>query len=317
MPKLAITLRKAIPALLFARFIAILGSMPADLPDATAGQTWTWIGTPNPSEKILAVFVKTELITLVNQPHREILAFGTQLYQLPTTYQQLAPEFWFSNVAALPVPAGTPPINEWYFIGESVGNPTTTFYFFPPKTPEQSQIPYSSKEVFKAYPWHDILEVLDFHEDKEFPHSTNGPNGELLVAARLQPREVFVPGGEISTRQVTDRFLSPLRFTIPRHRIPVPGSISYSFHDVNGSFPSCLHPDITIKARRSTYAKFTATDGSSPAAGTSLGQFFPATQVQTWIKHCPLDDQEQNEMGLWERSRLTVYPPPKPGEITQ
>lgn len=287
------------------------------LVEQIAGQTWTWVGTPNPSEKILAIFVKTEMITPINQPHREILAIGTQKYALPTTLGQLDPHFGLSSLH-IPVVQGTPSIDQWYFIGEEIGNPTSTFYFFPPKTAIQLAIPYDQKEDFKAYPWHDILEAIDFFPDTGFPHSTNGPNGELLVADRLQPQQVFIPGGDIGTRQVTEKFLSALKFKISRHRVPVPNSILIAYHDVTAEFGSCLHPKIKSKPLRSAFAKFSAISGSAATTGHSRGQEFPATNVTTWVKHYPLDGQERIlPHGLWERNRLTVYPPPKPGANTR
>lgn len=166
--------------------------------------------------------------------------------------------------------------------------------------------------------WPPILKGIVLLEDNAFPRSTNYiSNGVQGVAtgANYYDRYIYIPDTNEGTRFLLDEFLSPMPFQIPRYRTPVATSVQYSVNGLNGSFPECLHDEITIPATRTataTYIGGTAFSGN----GSVEGQYFPRTNFKSWTPYVVYDSQEQQEdSGLWYRQRIRVYPPTLPRAI--
>lgn len=282
-------------------------------PETPASQSWSWKGTPNPSEKILAVKVKTELITLLNQPNREIQAFGDQPYKLPTTFAALAPEFNLSSLF-IPVTDGVPPITDWYFIGETVGDEITEFYFFPPKTVAQSNTPYDIDERQGNHSWAMVVLEVAVFQDFNFPISANHIDSDgagIVTAPTSYILANYIPPIQEGSRIITRKFLTALRPNIPHWKVPQPMPMDIQINGAARYFAETLHDDIVVQATRSGTKKYNQSTGATSDVGGVIGeQDFPATNFIDRRPFYLSDDPSRIEpFGLWNRVQVQVRPP--------
>ncbi len=164
--------------------------------------------------------------------------------------------------------------------------------------------------------WHGILQGVNFFPDKDFPLSTNGPDGGIVVAARLYDRIVYIPPVSEGSLFEHRLYLSPSKFKIVQHQVPVPTAVSWDYHDSRGSFPECLHKKLVFPGMQSAFASFTTGGGEVSAFGSSPTQIFPETNFDEWAVYCLSDQQEQTNTG-WLRHQIWVYPPDQPETIVQ
>lgn len=256
------------------------------------------MATPNPSEVAIAVGVQATQLRPTNIPTP-----GTA-YQDISYIRHIRPnEGW-----------GT-----YQYSGMS--NDTDTglvmFYFAMAKTDTERNTPFRSRTYFDVHSWPPILHSLQFLQDYTFPRAVSTVQDNdpaIAVMPSYSTREIYTPGGQLGSLIQVDEFFAPTPFTIPQWQIPVPTRVSYDFNGFEGSFPECLHDDITIPSLRTGVKQVAvAPSGSSGESlgGTLDGQFFPATNFKTWAPYTTKDDQQYTDGG-WYRVRIRVTPPPKP-----
>ncbi len=185
------------------------------------------------------------------------------------------------------------------------------------KTQEEQNTPFRTWTEMGNHYWHPILHSVKFYPDTHFPVSTNGPDGGIIVAARLYDRISYTPAVSEGTLFQHDLFFSGTKFVIGQSAVPTPTAVSWSYHDSQGSFPECLHPKLVFPPIRSAFASFTTGGGTVAANGASNGQVFPSTSpFEEWQPYVLSDKQDQIDSG-WLRHRITVFPPQAPDIITR
>lgn len=169
------------------------------------------------------------------------------------------------------------------------GNPTSDPSAIPP---------FRTTTRFGNHYWHPILKELKFIPVQGFPLNTYS-SGSIAYAQRYMVREVYIPSVNEGTRFVIEEFLSPIPFQIPKTPTPQPSSVSYSFINIRGGFPECLHEKLDINALL--------------GVGTAglPGQIFPATNFTDWVPYI-LSDTQELTAGGYHRIRTRVYPPSRP-----
>lgn len=290
------------------------------VPQHESDEDWCWKQTPDPARMILAVFVKSSLITLVNKPTREVFAAGTRPYALPSTFAQLDPQFNLAHLASLPVPEGTPSIDQWYFIGESLGPKRSVFYFFPPET-SPNPLPYDSKEIQGNHHWDMVVYDVWTKTDENFKQSSNyieGNDQGFITGPTVYIEDDHLPDIDEGTIFNTDLFLSALRPVGTRHKVPIPEAMLVQVNGASRNYPKCIHPDISVGPTRSGTQKFlTGANTGAPIGGTVGGGNWPATNVTDRKPYYLTDDYDRNEYGLWDRKRVKVTPPKKSDPVTE
>ncbi len=187
------------------------------------------------------------------------------------------------------------------------------------KSKQEANTPFRKQwSKFGNHRWHPILKNLVLLENPSFPRSTNiiqnGQQG-FAVASSYDDRYIYIPDANEGTRFFTEEFFCGQMFTIPRYRVPIPTGVQYSIGDLRGSFQECLHDDIDIPATRQANAVYLGGAAYS-GNGTLQGQFFPRTNVKSWVPYCCYDEQSLTESG-WYRKRIRVFPPARPRAITR
>lgn len=181
------------------------------------------------------------------------------------------------------------------------GGATLSLLFLPSLSASQRDTPFRTMTSMGNHRWPPILLELALLQERSIPQSN------YFV------RERYIPDVNEGTRFVQEEFFSDVPYIIPSYEVPIPSSVSYDVSGARGSFPECLHDDITIKGTQ-TYNLITFLTAGS-AFGNLQGQFFPATNFIEWAPYVLSDDQ--NFQSGYYRKRITVWPPEMPEEITQ
>lgn len=171
-------------------------------------------------------------------------------------------------------------------------------------TTDQRNTPYRTITRFGNHHWHPILKELHPIQIRGFPYATQTGTGTYAYANRYVMREVYIPAVTEGSRFIEDEFFSDIPFSIPQYPTPCPAAVNYSFLNMRGGFPECLHKRIDIGALVSTL-------GGPPIPG----QIFPATNFTEWQTYILSDRQELTSSGYY-RKRVRVFPPPVPRIIT-
>lgn len=200
----------------------------------------------------------------------------------------------------------------YVFTSKSVGEGGVIIYHWGKnKTEAEKNTPYETFTKVGNHYWHPILKQVRFFADRNFPLSTNGPDGGIILAARLYDRIVHIPSMSEGTLFQHDLFFSATKFQIGQYPTPSPASVSWNYHGSTGSFPECLHPKLVFPPVRTAFAAYSTGGGAVAAFGSANGQVFPATNFEDWQPYVIRDDQEEVEGG-WKRVRITVFPPDIP-----
>ncbi len=259
--------------------------------------------TPNPEEMIFAVFVNTDLITLTNKPVRERLAFGDLPYRAPTRFKDLDSVFRLQALCSKGVAT-------WYFIGESIGLGKTTFYFFKDKTAEEMAVPYERKERLGDHPWPMVVYDIKIDSDYNFPISTNSSDGGVITGPTNYIKDIVDEEVEEGTLFVTEKFLTATQPPVIHHKVPIVDSFHVQVNGASREYRRVLHDDLAVDASRSGTEK--TLNGATEAIGGSIGGlFFPKTNFTRRKPYVKLSEPERNAYGLWETTKVTVYPPKK------
>lgn len=273
-------------------------------------QVWTWVGTPDPAQMIFALYVKTELITVdtdekpSNKPKRES-ALGVSPYTLPTKFKELDAAFNAAHLCSLGVA-------EWYFIGESVGNPTTVFYFFKNKTGIDLFKPYEEKERVGDHYWPHVIYDIWIDSDRDNQTSTTIiTDAEQGIASgpTNTVKALMIDDVSEGTTFVTRKYLSATQPRLNRPSIPHPLSLLVQVNGAERQFPKCLRPEIYIDPVPSVTKKFTPNTGVSDAAGATSGQLVEATNFTDRRPYILTSEPDRNAYGLWEWTEVEVIPP--------
>lgn len=265
------------------------------------------MGTPDPATDVFAVSVQTQLINLTNKPRLETTVGPL----VPATlFKNLDARFGLSHLNSLGV-------SDWMFIGQSVGNPTTTFYFAADKTPAQMMTPFKRSVTFRKMDWDTILLGLKLIAVRSYPITGKATNDLGAVVAtyvqRYVVRERFVPGNNLVTKFEKLEYTSPRPFKFSASiNTPVPGALTFQLPTGERfGFPSCLHTRQTLAKLLAGIAISSATDVVTPNFEEIEGQDFPATTPTTWLPYATEQDQSDTN-GFYYGIRLIVHPPPIP-----
>lgn len=262
------------------------------------GATHQTLPTPDPQRRALAVTVTAS--TLVSHPFI-LPPRGTLYSDFPETvfssdYNENFGGYRYTDQAP------------------NAENGDAVLLFAPGMTEEERQTPFNTTEEYGNHYWHPILKSLVFIEDKSFPLSTSGGDGDTINGYQHYAREVYIPPAKEGTRFVYEEFISDIVPAIPQYEAPLPTRVSYDFLSVRGSFPECLHDRINLNAQKTTIPTF-STDPTA-AAGALQGQQFPATNFITWEPYV-ISHKPQFRNGVWYHIRVTAYPPNEPETIVQ
>lgn len=204
--------------------------------------------------------------------------------------------------------------NYVYVRKRPLGDGVIRFFWAKNKTEEEKNTPYRETPSFGNHYWPPMLLLLRFIPDRNFPITTQGANGQMIVGYRHYVREVFIPGANEGSLFITREFFAAEKFDIGQHPVPEPTAVSYDYLGARGSFPECLHDRIRIPAMRTAFASYTTGGGSAGASGVLAGQIFPATNFTEWAPYIVSDKQVETEEG-WKREQVEVFPPPIPDTI--
>lgn len=193
------------------------------------------------------------------------------------------------------------------------------FAFSKSKTEAEKATPFRSSTKFDDFTWHMVLKGIAVIADYGFPQSTYAVvDGQktLVSAPRYYPREIFIPQTTCPTKFTVDEFISPTKFVIPQHPVPLPMPVNYQVLGEKREFPLCLHDDLTLRATRTGTAQIVAGGTGGARSGAVGGYDFPATNFKEWTAHYIHDDQQFTN-GVWHRVRIRVTPPPMPKATSQ
>ncbi len=278
--------------------------------EQTSEQVWSWVGTPNPAEKIFALYVETQLITIdtpekpSNMPKRES-AIGVDPYTAPTKFKDLDPAFNSAHLCSLGVA-------EWYFIGESIGPKTSVFYFFKNKTDEELATPWQVVQKKGNHYWHPIVFKCWIESDYSFPVNAgviSGSKSGMVVGPTNYVRDVVLADAEEGSTFTISRYLSATRPPKSNGRVPQPQQMNVEVNGASKNYGKVLHPRIIIKETASASASSVNGKTVQGIGGGVSQQIFPATNITSRKPYILTDEPTQNEMGLWERVVTKVRPP--------
>lgn len=231
------------------------------------------IATPNPQEMGVVVSVPTSLIKATDKIERN------------TPYSQ-TPQW--CNKSLISNGYG-PWIYTW---SESGGDDTINFFFYKPKTLEESLIPFLTTEETQSSTWFPVLEWIDFGTETGMPVSQTGINSAGQQAVFQAPRWVvrygYRPGLQNEMTQVViKKFLSTERFPefATMSDEPKPSDVSWDLIGSHGNMGEVLHDDITVPAPGAGggYRSVTSVgDVQSSSSTIGTAQFFPKTNHKTW-----------------------------------
>lgn len=193
------------------------------------------------------------------------------------------------------------------------------FYFYKSKTDEEKKVPFRSTSKFDDFTWPMVLKGIAVIPDDGFPQSTYAVvNGQktLVSGPRYYGRELYIPEMSLPTKFTVDEFLSPTKFDIGAHPVPIPLPVNYEVLGVKREFPKCLHDDLELQSTRTGTAQVVAGNAGNARAGVIEGYSFPATNFKEWTAHYIHDDQQFTN-GVWHRIRIRVTPPPMPKLISR
>lgn len=174
--------------------------------------------------------------------------------------------------------------------------------------------PFRRKQEDGNHSWPMILLDLGFSIGALPATVWNGD--KVFSAPRFYERVNYIPSTDEGSQFVTEYYFQALPFAIPQYPAPQPGAVQWSFLTTQGSFPECLHDDITIFRQSDLSSTFPPTTSEETISiGTLSGQFFPHTNFKTWLPYVLSD--KQTFQGGWYRERITVRPPPLPKNIIQ
>lgn len=196
----------------------------------------------------------------------------------------------------------------YIFIGKKAKGGVVAFSWGKNKSEEDKRKPFETWTTQGNHYWHGVLFRVDFFQDKNFPISTNGQDGGIILAGRMYDRIVYLPPVSEGTTFTHKLFFSATKFRIPKHRVPIPHSVQWNYHDSRGSFPECLHPKLVFPPMQSAFASYSTGGGAVSAFGAANGQSFPETNFTERLPYILSDKQEQVELG-WIRHQIKVSPP--------
>jgi hypothetical protein len=192
------------------------------------------------------------------------------------------------------------------------------FAFAKTKTDAERNTPFRTYTKVDNHTWHTVLLAIAVIPEDGFPQSTYAVvnNQKTLVSApRYYGREIYIPQMSLATLHTVEEFISPTKFLIAPRPQPMPLPVNYEVLNVERSFPSCLHDDLTLPATRTGTAQLVAGSAGAGRSGALDGYDFPATNFKTWQAHYVHDDQNFVN-GVWHRVRIRVTPPPMPKPVS-
>lgn len=176
--------------------------------------------------------------------------------------------------------------------------------------------PYRTTTEFDDHYWPPVLLGVKILEDRTFAMSTKGTDGTDVFAAQQYRREFYIPEVTEGTLFKYEYFVNDTPFVIGQYATPQPGHVSYEYHGVEGTFPSCLHATLIFDPKQTAFVKYNAaTSTTSIAAATLSGQVFPATNFEDWQPYVKKVKTDVVEEVLHLAIKVTVYPPPQPDVV--
>lgn len=253
------------------------------------------LATPNPEEWAFAV-----VLAAIDLRPKMMVPLGTKYRKatklMPLLDKQRVSEGW----------------GDYVYTGSSndIAPPGhIALYFAKGKTAEEAAVPFRKYTMkFGNHYWHPILVDVVVVADTGRVIAMPGPNGTTRYEYPHVMRKIYQPPVSEGTRFVMEEGTSPVPMVIPRHRVPIPGNVSFDFGDVRGDFPECLHGDLEIGPQQTVFAIDNAAKESSSSYAAIAGQNFPATNVTTRRPYVLVHEQEYRN-GVWYWWKIRVYPP--------
>lgn len=267
-------------------------------------QTFLLIKTQDPSEEAFVTYHDQEVLAKLG-PN----AKGNNGWPIPETtiYQN-----WFLKEGGR-AQAG---YGNYIMFSMDAAGGIVSFVWLKNKTEEEKKAPIKRWTDQGDHYWHGILHKVTFFFDYKFPMSTNGPNGEVVLAPRMYERIVYSPPVSEGSMFEHRLYQSPVPFKIAPAPVPMPDAVSWSYHGSQGSFPECLHPKLVFPAVQSAFAAYSTGGGEVSVSGSANGQLFPETNFTERAPYTLSNKQKETETG-WVRHEIIVSPPTEEPEPAQ
>jgi hypothetical protein len=266
------------------------------------GTTWSMTDTPDPNEYGFTTLHDPDAVAgWKDEPGDK---------GRPIAEKTLYKNWFLAESARLPL------WGDYVFVGKSFRDDgAVVFRWFRNKTEAEKNTPYETFTEHGNHYWHPILHKVSFFADTKFPLATNGPDGGIILAARLYERIVMTPSMSEGTLFQHDLFFSGTKYVIGQYPVPSPSAVSWDYHGAKGGIQECLHGKLVFPPIKSAFASYSTGGGAAAAFGSSNGQEFPSTApYEDWQPYV-LSDKQQQVAGGWERHRITVFPPTPPDEV--
>lgn len=182
------------------------------------------------------------------------------------------------------------------------------FIWNPVRTPEQRLTPVQSFTRTRQKDWPAVLHAARLIEDIQL--AGGGDKNKVVTDRRW-----YDHGQAVATKVLTEIFVSPTPWLDSELETnePMPTEVRGVFYGLPLDLGPCLHPLLELTDKLSGQAK--RIDLSASARGLTLlgdSRSLAPTNHLRWQDHCFFDDQEQDECGLWVRTRLTAIAPAMP-----
>lgn len=190
--------------------------------------------------------------------------------------------------------------------------PAITFFYGPNLTEEQKNTPYRIISSTGNHYWPPIL--LDVEIQKTSLPRTTNTGTKIISADTYTATPIWIPNGETGTQFVLRKYTAATKFEIPQWDTPITGEVSFPVPGERPfSFGECLHPDINIPEMMDAIQEYTIGSGAVlNKIGIYKKWFFRATNFKTWLPYILYDRQSVDEMGMWNRDQMEVFPPNLP-----
>lgn len=190
------------------------------------------------------------------------------------------------------------------------------FLWVKKKTETEKKTPFRSHTETGNHGWPMVLKSINFLQDPGFPITTQGPSGNVLLAARTYVREVLIPAASEGTLFKIEEFLSDTPFNVRQAPAPNGSQVSYDYLGCSGAVNDVLHDDIELPNLRTARQRFSTGSGNNSAFGATRGQIFPATPFTEWAPYITSQKVTYTE-GQWYMVTIKAYPPVEPETITR
>lgn len=202
-----------------------------------------------------------------------------------------------------------------YSHAQAAGGDLMALYFVKTFTTTERMTPVLRRGGTRRYSWPAVLHRIRFDFDSNFPLAAaynDGTTAGTATAPRpFVKRWLTVDRPNWNSAAEIEVFLSdqPSPASTFEDQQPDPDEIVWDLPGHAGRIV-CLHQQQRVPARPQQYSTFATARGMSNATPDG-DQIFPATRMRDWQPFV-FEHDEEFVQGLYVRTRVTIYPPPKP-----